>query len=62
MLAQDDSDWKHDLKVAILTAGLTALATGLVEWAVDELRDRFGTSKPKPGKPEDGKEPPKPSP
>lgn len=32
--------------VAVAIAALTALTTKLVEWGVDELRDRYGT-KPK---------------
>lgn len=37
----DDSIVRSALKAAIV-AGCTAAATGLVGWAVDELRSRFG--------------------
>lgn len=44
--------------MAVVTAGLTAFVTGLVSWAVDELREKFGTPKPDDEKSEDGKKSP----
>jgi len=37
---------KEQIVVAVVIAGLSALATGLITWGVDELKQRFG-SKPK---------------
>lgn len=49
-------DKEHPLRqvgVAVAIAGLSVLATKLVEWAVDEIRDRVS-----PKKPEKPKDPP----
>lgn len=42
-----EDDTFREIKVAVLTAVATTLATRLVEWGVDELRKRF-RSKDKP--------------
>lgn len=38
----------HELGFAILTAGLIVIVSELAKWGVDELRDRFGSTPPKP--------------
>ncbi len=58
----DDDDRKekhplHTIGVAVVVAGLTALATKLAEWGVEELRERYS---PKPEK-KDPKDPEKPT-
>lgn len=52
----DDDDKEHPAKgvvIAVATAALTALATKLIDWGVDELRERYS-----PKKPEKPKDPP----
>ncbi len=44
-LKEPGSDWKHEVKVAILTAGLTAIVTGISEIFVDKLRESLSTKK-----------------
>lgn len=34
------------LVIAVVTSAATTLATALATWAVDELRARYGTTKP----------------
>lgn len=46
MLHQDNPGPKEQITVAVAIAALSALATGLITWGVDELRQKFG-SKPK---------------
>lgn len=61
---EGEEDWRHDLKIAVLTAGLTAVVTGLGEWAIDELREKFGKARKAPAHPPPPPKnsPPSPSP
>lgn len=46
MFAQDDPKQPsrgEQIGMAVAIAALSALATGLVSWGVEELRHRFGT-------------------
>jgi hypothetical protein len=52
-LEDDDDDFPpprkgEDVAKAVVIAGLSALITGLVTWGIDELRERFGKTKPCP--------------
>ncbi len=42
---KDDDGWSRYVVFTVLTAGLTAGVTALATWAVDELRERYGTTK-----------------
>lgn len=58
---RDDDDEKPRSPIVevikdVASAGLTAAATGLVEWGIDELRERYGKAKKKDDdKPEEKK-------
>jgi hypothetical protein len=47
-IKEPGSNWKHDVKVAVLTAGLTAIVTGVSEILVDKLRDSLTLKKDEP--------------
>lgn len=42
----DDKSLAREIGVAVAIAGLSALATKIVDWTIDELREKYGTKKP----------------
>ncbi len=55
LLDEDDDDEElpppvstgKQIGIAVAIAGLSAVATNLIEWGVDELREAFGRKPPK---------------
>lgn len=43
----DDDENPRPVALVVVTAALTAVATALAEWAVDELRARYGSAPPR---------------
>lgn len=41
----------NPILVAVLTAAATTAVTALIGWAIDELREKYGTKKEEPKKP-----------
>lgn len=45
--AEDPKPPEHGVLVALITATLTTIATGLATWGVEELRAKFGSKRTK---------------
>lgn len=45
MTCDEPPDDYRDLLIVVVTAAATTIVTGLASWAIDELRDRYGSAK-----------------